>query len=204
MLTDVMCTAEVPNSQLEYSKCFSARALREMLCFACPFKSNLGLYENSLQLLSDAIGANVSFATFRLEEQPLPWAPADVWWLVLWLIPVWIILLVPAVLVARWVLKPRDSVRKELAAALDRVEVEDLRKTVNEPKVRLLIWGMGDSGRVCWWRGGFSSRGTASEKNWRRRWIELKWRICQRHSTSQGCVFIWGVDGVGGGVGAEG
>jgi len=135
MLTDTMCTAFSPEDPSGYNECFTARTLREMLCFACPVMSNVGLFGESLRLVADATGSNISFATFRLEERPLPWSPNDIAWFALWLVPVWMLFLIPIALLARWLLRPRDTVRRELAAALDRVEEEDVRRRFAEPDV---------------------------------------------------------------------
>lgn len=136
MLTDTMCTASSPEDPPGYNECFSARTLRETLCFACPNMNNVGLFGESLRLVADATGSNISFATFRLQERPLPWSPNDIAWFALWLVPVWMLLLIPVALLARWLLRPRDTVRRELAAALDRVEEEDVRRRFAEPDVR--------------------------------------------------------------------
>jgi hypothetical protein len=119
-----------------YRSCFTQQTLRERLCFACPEFNDFGLLPDSLKLVADATGANVVFSALRLRERQLPWAPDDIAWVVLWMLPVWTLFLVPALLLARWLLRPRDTVRKELAAALDRVEEEDVRKRFAEQDVR--------------------------------------------------------------------
>jgi hypothetical protein len=123
--------------------------LREILCFGCPnndaveyngplgvIRNTFGLLGKPLEMMAEATGADVSFFLFSAAERSPYWTGADVAWFVLWPLPLWLLLLAPPALLARWCLRPQNSVKRELEAALDRVELEDVRRRFEEPEVR--------------------------------------------------------------------
>ena len=77
----------------------------------------------------------MSFASFQQGEVKPVWAVGDSAWFVLWLAPAWLILLTPLVLLCRR-LKPQNRVLAELAAALDRVEADDMARRFADADVK--------------------------------------------------------------------
>ena len=64
----------------------------------------------------------------------MPWSSGDVTWFILWLTPVWLVLLGPLGFLLSLV-KPRKRVLAELKAALDRVEAVDISRRFGDADV---------------------------------------------------------------------
>ena len=98
---------------------------RDYICLRCPTNGIQFLYSSerrfqhlSLDRLSSYTGMDITFATQR--ELIQRWSASDVAWFILWLLPVWLVLLLPAA-ADLGQFHPRDRVLGELEAALKQV-----------------------------------------------------------------------------------